>query len=131
MSHIDWCGLLGWGEDQLRGLRCMGWSYLRQGKYENAQRIYQALAALDRKNPYHFEMLGAIALQMGDYQQAIEQLNHALHLDPSHQPSRVNKAKALLLLGYRDEGLKIARSLMKSQVPLISDRATALVMAYE
>lgn len=131
MSRVDWCAKLGWGEEQLRGLSCTGWSYLRQGQFETAQTLYRALAALDAKNPYYFEVLGALALQMGDYQKAVEWLNHALFLDPLHQPSQINKAKALLLLGYRQEGLEVARPLMQSPVQLIADRATALVMAYD
>jgi len=131
MSHVDWCAILGWGEQELTALSCAGWAFVRQGQFKSAARIYKALAALDQKNPYPFEVLGALALQEGDYQSAIEHLNHALHLDPAHQPSKINKAKALLLLGYRNEGLKLARSLMRSEVQLISDRATALVMAYE
>jgi tetratricopeptide (TPR) repeat protein len=131
MSHVNWNAILGWGPDQLRGLSFTAWSYVRQGKYEEARVIYEGLVALDPKDSHHYEMLGAVCLQLGDYQKAIEALDRGLRLKPTHQPSLVNKAKALLLLGYRDQGLAIVRPLARSDSKLIADRATALVMAYQ
>jgi predicted Zn-dependent protease len=130
MSQVNWLEALGWGHQQLSDLRCAAWSHLRQGQYKKALILLEALTILAPDDAYAFREVGALYLQLGDSMKAIEWLDQALLLDPAHLPSQVNKAKALLLLGYRNEGLALAHSLAQSADRLIQDRSTALVMAY-
>lgn len=130
MSSINWLEVLGWGERQVSDLRCAAWSHLRQGQYKKALVLLDALTVLVPNESYPCQEVGALYLQLGNHMKAIEWLDQALLLNPTHLPSQLNKSKALLLMGYREEGLALAKSLTRSADSLIKDRATALVMAY-
>lgn len=130
MSSVNWLEALGWGHQQLADLRCAAWSHLRQGQYRKALVLLEALTILAPDEAYAFREVGALHLQLGDFMKAIEWLDQAILLDPKQLPCQVNKAKALLLLGYREEGLALARQLTRSADRVVQDRSTALVMAY-
>ena len=80
---------------------------------------------MDSKNAYDTQTLAAIYLQLKD-ERALEWLDRALDLDPTHVSTLLNKAKALVTSGKLNEGLDLARTLAPS-----SSVAEALVMAYE
>ncbi|MBT3394169.1 MAG: tetratricopeptide repeat protein [Waddliaceae bacterium] len=129
-KHRDWCEVLGWDEEQLDDLKITGYSYIRQGKYEIAKPFFEALTALEPHEPYNFQTLGAIYLQIGDPQKALEVFDKALSLDEQHAVTHLNKAKALLEIGSKDEGFKIIDSLVVHDDAKIATTAQALAMAY-
>lgn len=92
--------------------------------------FFKALVVLDPKNAYDAQTLAAIYLQMGDAEETIPTLNTALALDPTHEPTLLNKAKALLTQGSKKEAFEILPLLTKSKDPLIADDASALLLAY-
>jgi tetratricopeptide (TPR) repeat protein len=130
MSHVNWREILGWTNEQLEELRFSGFSFLREGHYQKSLLFFQALVVLDPENAYDAQTLGAIYLQMGEGQQALALLERALRLDPTHEPSLLNKAKALLAISQRPAALEIAHQLSKSTDPTIAGDAAALVLAY-
>ncbi|MCP5469497.1 MAG: type III secretion chaperone [Chlamydiales bacterium] len=127
---MNWVEILGWQEEQLNEIRFSGFSFLREGKYEKARLFFEALLILDPKCIFDRQTLGAIYLQVGENEKALYQLEKALSMDPSHQPTLMNKAKALLMLGKKQEALDIIQILKKSDDAKLANDATALLMAH-
>lgn len=131
MAKIDWRAKLGWGEDQVDDIRMAGYAYIRQGKYDIALPLFEALVILEPDDPYNSQTLGAIYLQMGKAVEAIKALDMALKLEADHAPTLLNLTKALFMLGKREEGLKLANILKNEKEVLIANAAKALILAYQ
>lgn len=130
MSDIEWTEVLGWGQEHLEELRLTAYAYVRQGKYETALKLTKALTALSPNHAYDWQLRGATELELGKTEEALASLSMALKLEPNHIPSLVNQCKALLILGHREEGLRIARFLKKNKDPRVANMASALILAY-
>lgn len=130
MKHQNWLDLLGWHPSQLEELRFAGFSYLKEGQYEMALRFFRALVILDPTSLYDHQTLGALYLEIGNKEEALKTIDHALSLDPAHEPTQLNRVKALLLHGRRQEALRLARRLETSKSLAISQDASALLTAY-
>ncbi len=130
MSDIDWLGKLGWNEDQLEELRFTGYAYIRQGKYDIALDLYEALTILEPNNLYDLQTLGALYLQLDRPKEAIETLEKSFALEGDHTPTLVNLCKALFMVGRSEEGLKLATLLKKDPNPSIANTAKALLLAF-
>src|SRR4051794_8664651 len=112
MGSINWLNKLGWSEEHIEDLRYTGFSYVRQGKYDIALAFFEALTVLNPENCYDAQTLGAIYLQLNQYDQAIKCFDRALKLEAKdHGPTLINLAKTLFAMGKKDEGLKIVQML--------------------
>ena len=130
MSQINWLDTLGWDVDQLDDLRFVAYSYIKQGKYDIALSFFEALIVLSKNNAYDLQTLGALYLQMGNNVSALNYLEQALKAEPDHEPTLLNRAKSLFLLGYKRQALDQARYLESNAEKSIADAASALIMAY-
>ena len=130
MSDVNWLEVLDWGGEELEDLRFVGYSYLKQGKYDIALTFFEALAVLNPGSSYDLQTLGALHLQQNNNLQALNYIERSLKIDPDHLPTKLNRAKALLALGYKRQGVREAEELSKSENPEIADQASALLMAY-
>jgi len=130
MSDVDWLEILDWGGSELEDLRFVGYSYLKQGKYDTALTIFEALVVLAPESAYDLQTLGALHLQQNNNLLALNYIERALKIEPDHLPTRINRAKALLALGYKKQGLDEAEGLSKSEDQKIADQASALLLAY-
>lgn len=130
MSKINWLKKLGWNQDQLEELRNAGFAYIRQGKYEIALPFFEALTVLEPESAYDAQTLGAIYLQINNPVKALKCFDKALKLNAEHAPTLLNVAKALFMLGKKEEGLKLAHILENEQDAYISNVAKALILAY-
>ena len=130
MSNVDWLEILGWGKDELEDLRFVGYSYLKQGRYDIATTFFEALAILSPGNAYDLQTLGGLYLQAGNNLMALNYIEKSLKLDPSHLPTLLNRTKALFALGYKKQALTQARTLEKSSDEQIASQASALILAY-
>lgn len=128
---MDWLKILGWDENEIADLRSAGYSFIQQGVYPTALKYFEALSILSPNNSYDLETLGALHLQLGNGLQALDYIDKALKMESMNLQTRLNRAKALFMLGYRRQGLLQAMDLQKSQDPKIASQATALVMAYQ
>lgn len=127
---MNWSDILGWQEEHLEEIRFSGFSFLREGKYDKARLFFETLLILDSNSTFDRQMLGAVYLQMGENDKALYQLDKALALDPSHEPTLMNKAKALLMLGKKQEALDILKILKNSSDFQLSNDAQALSIAH-
>lgn len=130
MVKVNWREILGWTNDQLEELRFSGFSLLREGHYQKALLFFEALVILDPESAYDAQTLGALYLQMGDNQKALKALNQALELEPVHEPTLLNKAKALFAINRRAEAMELVKMLEKSSDQAIAGDSTALFLAY-
>ncbi len=130
MSQADWLSILGWGKEELEDLRFVGYSYVKQGKYDIATTFFEALCILDPESVYDVQTLGALYLQRGNNLMALNYIEKALKLDPTHYPTLLNRTKALFALGYKKQALAQARSLETCPNEQIVGQAQALIMAY-
>jgi tetratricopeptide (TPR) repeat protein len=130
MSNVEWLSILGWGGDELEDLRFVGYSYIKQGKYDIATTFFEALVILDPNSAYDLQTLGALFLQRGNNLMALNYIEKALRLDAAHVPTLLNRTKALFALGYKKQGLMQARSLQKNPNEEIANQAQALILAY-
>lgn len=130
MSKVNWCNVLGWGEEELEDLRLAGFAYIQQGKYDIASSFFEALIVLDPENAYDAQTLGALYLQNNEPQKALKILQHALKLEGDHSPTLLNLTKALFMLGLSEEGLRLAEVLQREKTSAISNVAKALILAY-
>lgn len=121
---------MGWGKDELDDLRFVAYSYIKQGVYDVALTFFDALAVLTPPTAYDLQTMGALYLQMGNGLKALEYLDRALKIDPTHTQTQMNRAKTLFMLGYKRQGLMQAAELEKSLDKDVSAQASALLLAY-
>ncbi|MFZ4772650.1 MAG: type III secretion chaperone [Chlamydiia bacterium] len=129
MAH-DWLETLGLSDNELEDLRVLAYSYIRQGHYSTALKIYKGIVILSKRAPEDLETLGALLLQVGLAKEAIEPLEKALKIHKDHLKTRLNYAKALLLAGYRQRGIQECLELMKCSEAVVASDAEALKLAY-
>jgi tetratricopeptide (TPR) repeat protein len=130
MSDVNWLEVLDWGGSELEDLRFVGYAYLKQGKYEIALTFFEALVVLSPDSAYDLQTLGALHLQLNQNLQALNFIERALKVEPDHLPTKLNRAKALLALGYKKQGMREAEELSQQDDSAIADKASALLMAY-
>ncbi|HRD55846.1 MAG TPA: type III secretion chaperone [Parachlamydiaceae bacterium] len=130
MGKINWQQKLGWTEENLDDLRNTAFAYIRQGKYEIAEPIFEALVVLNQDNAYDAQTLGALLLQRNNPAKALKYFDIALKLEADHGPTLLNVCKALFMLGKKEEGLRLAEILKNEPDFIISNTAKALIMAY-
>ncbi|MBI5345849.1 MAG: type III secretion chaperone [Chlamydiae bacterium] len=127
---MNWNEVLEWDKDQLDDLRHVGYLYIRQGQYDVALALFEALAILSNESFYDIATLGALHLQKGSNLSALEYFDKAIMIEPKNQDVTLNRAKALFALGYKRQGMFQAKLLQKSIDKHIADQASALIMAY-
>lgn len=127
---MDWLEILGWGPEEIEGLRASAYSYIKEGIYDIPLTFFDALTILAPQVPYDLQTLGALHLQLGNGLKALDYLDRSLKLEPHHLLTQLNRAKALLMLGYKRQGLVQALELEKCADKDIAMAASALVLAY-
>ncbi len=130
MSQIDWLEVLGWTDTELEDIRFVGYSYIKQGKYDLAVTFFEALIVLNPQNIYDLQTLGALYLQVGNNLMALNYIERSLKLSPDHFPTLLNRTKALFGLGYKKQGMAQAKMLETCSDLQIANQASALILAY-
>lgn len=128
---MNWKQFLGFDESKIEDLRYVGYTYVKEGHYKIAIKFFEALTILNPKSAYDFQTLGALYLQTGQLQYALNYLERALKIEPSHELTQLNKLKALYLLGYYKQANKLAEELIKSSSLPVRTKAESLFLAYQ
>jgi predicted Zn-dependent protease len=127
---MDWLEMLDWDQNEIEDIRYAAYTYLKQGAYDVSLTFFNALSILSPDAPYDLETLGAVHLQLGSGMKALDYLDRSLKLEPENLLAKLNRAKALFMLGYKKQGLLQAQNLEKCDDPEIAMQASALVLAY-
>ena len=130
MSTLNWNEVLGWNENNLEDLRFVGYSYLKQGKFDIAVSLYEALVLLNPTSAYDLQTLGALYLEIGNNLMALNTIERALKLEPTHDATLLNRTKALFALGFKRQAIAQARALELIPNREIANQAAALLLAY-
>lgn len=130
-STVNWLDLLGWSTEEIEDLRFVGYAYLSQGQYKTALKFFEALVVLAPHSAYDLQTVGAIHLQLGNNLTALNYLDRALQEEHDHAATLLNRAKALLLLGYQRQGLLQLEALLSHPDPKVRGPAEALSLAYQ
>lgn len=130
MGTINWAEKLGWTDEHIEDLRYTGYAYIKQGKYDIALTFFEALVILEHDNAYDLQTLGALYVELSQPEKALKCFDSALKLDTDHTPTLLNLTKAFMMLGKKDEGLRLAHILKNDPSPAISNVAKALILAY-
>lgn len=130
MTKKNWLKELAWTEAHLDEIRHTAYYYIRQGHYQTALPLFEALTVLDPLSAYDAQTLGAIYVQTNQPLKAIKALDAALKLDADHAATLLNLAKAFFMSGKTQDGLRLAKILEKDSNPYIAGTAAALVMCY-
>ncbi len=77
-----------------------------QGKLGEAEKQVDSAEKMDSKKPAISNLRGAIFTREKRYDEAVQQFNQALALDPKFYPARFNLAEVRLLTGNYDEATK-------------------------
>lgn len=126
-KKFSWKEALNWSEESIDDLRFIGYSYIKEGVYETALKIFKGLIVLSPDNLYDLQTLGALYLQKNQLLEALHFLDRALALDPAHLPTLLNRTKTLFMLGYEEQAMKTAIALQKCKDPEIANQAAALI----
>lgn len=130
MSQMNWQKVLSWGDREINDLRYVAYSYIKEGIYDVALTFFEALAVLTTPTTYDLQTMGALYLQTGNGLKALDYLDRALKNDPDNFLTQLNRAKTLLMLGYKRQGLAQAEILEKNEDKQIADQAAALILSY-
>jgi tetratricopeptide (TPR) repeat protein len=130
MPTRDWLQELKWNEEVVDEIRNTAYSYIRQGHYETALPLFEALVLLMPESAYDAQTLGALYVQTNRPLKAIKALNQALQLETDHAPTLLNLTKAFFMSGRIEEGLRLAKILEKDSNPFVAGTAAALIMSY-
>jgi|SRR3990172_6619041 len=127
---MDWKEYLEISDENLDDLRLVGYSYIKQGCFDIAIVFFDALVILNPESSYDLQTLGSLYLQKGKYVNSLKYLDKAIDLDPNNFFAMLNRARALLSIGYVKQGLNQTRSLITCKDKIIAEQATALIEAY-
>lgn len=131
MEETNWLNILGWSEDDLSDLRFVGYSYIKQGHFDIALKIFEALVTISKTSAYDKQTLGAIYLEINDNLKALKMIDEALEIDPTHGLTLLNRAKALFLNGYTQQGISLCKNLERNNKDeTIVNDCSALIAAY-
>jgi Flp pilus assembly protein TadD len=97
--------LLGVSEADVLQLANFGHDLWRQGRYEDAAKVFQGIVALDENIYYGHAGLGLASMKMERYEAAETHLAKAHALAPHDSSVAVNLAEALLHLGKLPEAI--------------------------
>lgn len=128
MMHDEMLNILGWKIDDLNNLQFIGFSYIKQGKFEIAKTLFEALEVLHPEDPYNLSTLGGLYIETKEPYKALNVLEKALMLDPQNEISQFNKIQALLSLGFKKQALEACQMLAQAKDPVLKSKAEALLL---
>ena len=84
----------GWTKEEIYLLNHRAYGFYRQGRYQEAGIIFEAVTRLDPGNGYARSALAAVSLALGHPERAIEQLSLLLERNPLDVEARARRAEA-------------------------------------
>ena len=99
MGEITWAQLQGLTMEEAYAFAELAYTLFEQGKYDEAQTIFEGLVISNPYDAYFHSMLGAIYARKDMQEEAAEEYSIAVELDPENISAYVNRAEILLQHG--------------------------------
>jgi tetratricopeptide (TPR) repeat protein len=131
-GEITWAQVEGITMDQAYAFAELGYQLFEQGRYDDAQQIFEGLVIANPYDGYFHSVLGSIYARKDMHEEAVVEYTIALELDDEDLQSFVNRAELLLQHGefeYAMEDLKEAILLDPDAEDPAGIRARALAAA--
>ncbi|MCC7384748.1 MAG: tetratricopeptide repeat protein [Deltaproteobacteria bacterium] len=85
--------LKGYDAEELYFISQQGYTLFLNGKFQDAQTIFEGLVAIDPRNDYYYRALGVVYHRRGDAERALKQFSNALKVSPRSSSAYVNRAE--------------------------------------
>ncbi len=102
-GKIGWAELFNFTPEMLFQMAEYGFMQFKQGRYQDAERIFKVLTVLDWNNSYYHSVMGSILQRQKRYGEAIAEYTQALELDPKDVVSHTNRGEIFMLHGLTGE----------------------------
>jgi len=99
MGEMTWAQLQGLTMEEAYAFAELAYTLFEQGKYDDAQTIFEGLVISNPYDGYFHAMLGAIYARKDMQEEAAEEYSIAIELDPENIAAYVNRAEILLQHG--------------------------------
>ena len=129
MLSTEMKNILGWQDADIANLQFVAYNYIKQGKYDVAQTLLEALEVLQPTNAYTLQTLGAVYIENHNPYKALNSLEKALQLDPSHELSQFNRIQALLSLGLKKQALADCQKMVFAHNPILKAKTEAILLS--
>jgi tetratricopeptide (TPR) repeat protein len=115
-GRIGWAELMNFTPEMLFQLAEFGFMQFRQGRYQDAERVFKGLTVLDWHNAYYHSVLGSILQRQKRYGEAIAEYTQALELDPRDIVSLTNRGEIFMQHGLMEEASEDFKGAIKLDV---------------
>ncbi|SEK70261.1 Tfp pilus assembly protein PilF [Butyrivibrio sp. ob235] len=105
-------------------------TYIKQEKYDEAIKVYDAILALRKKDKDAYYMRGMARLYMSDHDGATADFNKAMTLSPRNYDLRIMIYKALSANGFEEEGREILEACLNNTDPNMTNYEKGQISYY-
>ena len=85
--------LKGYTDEELYHIAQHAYTLYLNGKFRDAQTMFEGLVAINPRNEYYYRGLGVVYHRRGDADRAIRQFGHAIKVAPRSPTAYVNRAE--------------------------------------
>ena len=102
-GKMGWAELFNFTPEMLFQMAEFGFMQFKQGRYQDAERVFKSLTLLDFNNAYYHSVMGSILQRQKRYGEAIAEYTQALELDPKDVVALVNRGEIFMRHGLNDD----------------------------
>lgn len=113
LGEITWAQLQGLTMEEAYAFAELAYTLFEQGKYDEAQTIFEGLVISNPYDAYFHAMLGAIYARKDMQEEAAEEYSIAIELDPENIAAHVNRAEILLQHGEFELAMEDLKAAIK------------------
>lgn len=99
LGEMTWAQVQGVSMEQCYAFAEFGYNLFEQGKYEEAQKVFEGLVVLNPYDAYFHAVLGSIFARQNRADEAIKEFSVAAQIDPTNAQVLVNRAELYLRKG--------------------------------
>ncbi|WP_408070496.1 tetratricopeptide repeat protein [Butyrivibrio sp. JL13D10] len=105
-------------------------TYMKLEKYDEAEKVYDAILALRKRDKDAYYMRGLTKLYNNDHEGATADFNRAMALSPRNYDLRIMIYKALSAGGFEDEGKEILEACLNNTDPNMTNYEKGQISYY-
>ncbi|MFA4970964.1 MAG: tetratricopeptide repeat protein [bacterium] len=102
-GRISWAEVMNFTPEMLFQMAEYGFAQFKQGRYQDAERVFKVLTVLDWNNPYYHSVMGSILQREKRYGEAIAEYSQAIEVDANDIVSLTNRGEIFMQHGLIDD----------------------------